>query len=1397
MKTVQLFSVESTNIFNYICSLIDSIRISTKNYFENFNLLQTIMKGISFYLLYVVFIIPVYSQVSHADNSQIRFWHISLREGLSHSTVYDITQDKLGYMWFATADGLSRYDSYEFVVFRHNPNDSLSIPSNYTTSFLWDENGDLWIGTGAGLVKYNYQQQSFTNFSYRDNGSTMCVFRMEKWSENIFIVATNLGLFSFSEKDGFRILNFPSMSFEKTAILKVSDKLLIGANTGLYFYDPQTDTYSLINEQFKDKNVMTMLPQDEEKHKIWIGTEGSGLYLFDLVNNQLKQYYHDKNDPKSISSNFVRALCYDDSRRLWIGTLMGLNILNEDNQDFTRFYNSINDNGTISNNSIRSIFLDFQHGLWIGTFYGGLNYYHPRKKQFEHIYYVNGSNSLNYNGIGCMLADPDNKIWMGANDIGLDVYNTKTKKFEHFQNNWNVPYLLGGNFVKTIMKVDDTNLLVGAHGGGLEYFDIRSRRFTRVFLSDDPMSDENVYGLAKDSTGMVWVGTLNGLIRYNPKTKESIPFENLAPNSKKMNQKIMGLFIDSKQRLWIGTNNGVWLYHQHNLQQINFTGKAESEKTVYGFFEHSSGQIWVGTSEGLYYLKENELIGYKKDDGFPSFHICSIQEDHFGQLWVSTYRGLICLSPDSGKWWIYTESDGLQSNQFNDYASCKTADGKMFFGGINGITVFSPDRLVDNPYSPAPIIENLSVFNETITPNDNTGILSQIIELTNAIKLKPQYNNFALEFVVPNFLSGKKNSFAYLLEGFDKDWYITEKNSVSYSNLVPGKYTFRLKSANNNGKWSSEETKLQIEILPYWYNTWWAKTLFILMISTLIFYLIRFFFSRKLIAHELELERKDKKRVKELDEMKIRFFVNISHEFRTPLTLILSPVRELLSKGIKEPWIRKQLTIVERNAERMLYLINQTLDYRKSELGNMPLQIRLAEVEVFCRRCFDLFAATAQCKGFNYIFNSTIGDAKLYYDRNFLERILSNLLSNAFKYTPHGGTIELFLYLKDKHLYVEVIDTGIGIPEDKFENVFIRFYQQEENTQGTGIGLSLVKNLVDIHHGRITLESELGKGSKFTVILPAAKEFYTQSEMHSDVEVINPAEYPVKFENDILSRNQHVIVAEEEQGGEQGIEDEDRIDEQQQILLVEDDEEIRNYLFEQLSEKYKVVTACNGEKAWKILHETKINLILSDLMMPVLDGVSLCKMAKQNINFSHIPFILLTAKTDIQDQLKGLQTGADDYIGKPFVYSILEKKIENIFRQHSRIIAKYASSPELHPSELVGNPLDEEFLNKAVAVVEKYLNDCEFSVEKFSQEMCMSRSNLHLKIKAITGESASDFIRKVRLSSACKLLKNNLYNVTEISTMIGMSPTYFSTSFRKYIGCSPSEYLKNQTIKQD
>ena len=1333
------------------------------------------------------------AQLFSANNqlsNKISFQQVSLNEGLSQSTVYSMLQDSLGYMWIGTADGLNRYDGYKFNVFKTDKNNSNSIMDNNIWSLYLEANRFLWIGTSKGLSCLDLNTNQFRNFPKMEGREKMWVYQIFEWKKNEFLLASNLGLYRFTAEKGYQKLSFPP-NVPLSAILKINNNcVLIGSFNGAYIYYPETNKIEIADDRLKGINVAVLLPQKGSKTNIWLGTEGYGAVLYDISKKNIVQWL--RKESNKITSDYVRSMCYDNMQRLWIGAFVGLNILNEYNGNILQFFHTGKKEGEIAQNSIRSLYLDKQNGMWCGTFYGGLSYYHALKNQFEHIRMENDDEGLNDNVVSVMKEDRQGNIWIGTNENGINVYNWRTRKYNYFKNKPGVLNSLPANNVKALLEEPNGDFWIGMQGGGLCRYFASSRSFKKVNLSPDLVANNRVYALLNvPSNSKLLVGSLHGLFCVDKATLKATEFS-IGGKYPLHEFQILSLFCDSRKVIWIGTNFGFFTYNFTTEKLEKQSGENLNLSFIYCFHEDKYKRVWIGAKDGLfcYNMQTKTFDKEFATVNFPDYMIHGIEEDDFENLWLGTGSGLVVYNMQSLKWRLYTETDGVQSNQFSHYSHLKCSNGKMYFGGINGITAFYPERMIDNPYSPVPLIDKLTVFNKPVLPNDATGILSENTDRLTVIELEPEFNVFGLEFVVPNYIAGKKNTFSYMLEGFDNNWFTTDKNLVSYSNLKPGNYLFRLKAANNNGRWCLNERLLEIRVLPHWYETILAKFFFLILLITIIIVVIRFYLGRKLITNELELERKDKERIKELDQAKIRFFVNVSHEFRTPLTLILSPVREMLNKGVKEQWMKKQLTLVERNAERMLHLINQVLDYRKTELGAMPLQVRYEEVEIFTRSCFDLFQSMAQNKGFNYIFNSTLGDTKLYYDRNFVERILSNLLGNAFKYTPSGGTIELAISIKNKQLQIEVLDTGIGIAKDKFESVFDRFYQHEENVQGTGIGLSLVKNLVESHHGTIELESELGKGSIFRVMLPMDLNAYTEREIYKSAKIIDELSI-VEDEanianNDRLSSSDSITSDNLQSINEK----------RKRILIVEDDEEIRNYLKDQLEESYEIVTTENGKEALGMLGSVEIDLILSDVMMPIMDGVQLCKMVKQNIQFSHIPFILLTAKNDVADQLRGLQFGADDYIGKPFVYSIVSTKITNLFRQHNRIIARYAASPEMQTNELVSNPLDEEFLKKAVSIVEKYIDNSEFSVDEFSSEMCMSRSGLHLKMKAITGEPAGDFIRKVRLSTACKLLKEGRYNVAEISTMIGMSPTYFSTSFKKYIGSLPSEYLKTMQNKQ-
>ena len=627
------------------------------------------------------------------------------------------------------------------------------------------------------------------------------------------------------------------------------------------------------------------------------------------------------------------------------------------------------------------------------------------------------------------------------------------------------------------------------------------------------------------------------------------------------------------------------------------------------------------------------------------------------------------------------------------------------------------------------------------------------------------------------------NTFTYKLEGYDNVWYKQNDISlVSYSNLPAGDYTFCIKAANNDGKWNEEPAILHIHILPVWYSTWWALSLFALSFALLVFGIVRFFWLRKSMQAEIRMERLDKEKREEISQMKIRFYVNISHELRTPLTLIVAPLQELLDR-ISGHWEHERLLYVQRNTNRLLHLVNQLMDFRRAELGIFELRAVYSNAYKRILNCFMNYESLSKRKDIDYNFYTELQDKNVLFDENYLDLIANNLLSNAFKYTEVGESITVKLYIEGDNLVLQVIDTGIGIPLEKQEKIFERFYQVENGREGSGIGLSLVQRLVELHHGRIILQSEVGKGSTFTIYLPQDESVYTQEELLGGS--------GNEGEQRVYSTNANdIYIGDDEKFGEEDSTDEVN-GKRGTILVVEDNRELRRYLVNGLSALFDMLETENGQKALDILKDKDVDLIITDVMMPIMDGVRLCKLVKQNLRTCHIPVYMLSAKVDIKYQLEGLQVGADDYIAKPFSMEVLRTKILNMLRTRYRIFERYSNMTEIKPEKLTNNTMDEELLRKAIAVVEKNMDNVEFSTEQFAREMNMSRSNLHLKLKAITGKSAIDFIHKIRFNRACQLLKEGKYTVSEISFMVGYNtPSYFAARFKKYIGCLPTEYGK-------
>ena len=1346
------------------------------------------LKKIVIYLFFLC--LGMHSAFSETPE-QITFSYISINEGLSQSTVFSIDQDKRGNMWFATYDGVNKYDGYAFTVYQHNEDDPNSIANDISRIVKTDSQGRVWIGTRDGLSRYDEEKDIFQNFFYEKNGKHLQVNGIEEISPEQLLISTPEGLIMFDIKESKFIDDSFSTAMHKTiasTLYRHDDQIYIGTSTdGLYTYSITQKTFEKVIPILGTKQIQAILQQSPTR--IWVATEGAGLFLINPKTKEIKNYLHSPSNPKSISSNYIRSLAMDSQNRLWIGTFNDLNIYHEGTDSFASYSSNPVENGSLSQRSVRSIFMDSQGGMWLGTYFGGLNYYHPIRNRFKNIRNIPYKNSLSDNVVSCIVEDKDKNLWIGTNDGGLNLYNPITQRFTSYTLQEDESARgIGSNNIKAVYVDEKKSLVyIGTHAGGLSILHRNSGQVENFNQRNSQLVNENVYAILPDGEGNLWLGTLSALVRFNPEQQSFTTIEKEKDGTPVVSKQITTLFRDSHKRLWIGGEEGLSVFKQEGLdiQKASILPVSNVTKLFTNcIYEASNGVIWVGTREGFYCFneKDKQIKRYNTTNGLPNNVVYGILEDSFGRLWLSTNRGISCFNPETEKFRNFTESDGLQSNQFNTASYCRTSVGQMYFGGINGITTFRPELLLDNPYTPPVVITKLQLFNKVVRPDDETGILTKNISETKSITLKSWQTAFSIEFVVSNYISGQHNTFAYKLEGYDKEWYyLTDSRTVSYSNLPQGTYQFLVKAANSDGKWNPIPTALEIIVLPIWYKTWWALLIFFATFAGFITFVFRFFWMRKSMEAQLEIERRDKEHQEEINQMKMRFFINISHELRTPLTLILTPLQEIINK-ISDRWTRNQLEYIQRNANRLLHLVNQLMDYRRAELGVFELKAKKGNAYQLIQDNCLFYDKLARHKKITYTLHSELEDKEVLFDANYLELIVNNLLSNAFKYTESGQSITVTLKEENGWLLLQVSDTGIGIPINKQGKIFERFYQIESEHVGSGIGLSLVQRLIELHHGRIELDSEENKGSTFSVYLPQDLSVYKPSELASNNEQ--------NEEEQVYSTNSKAMYfIDTEKVENESVESGDK--KRGTILIVEDNNEIRRYLNNGLADLFNTLEAGNGEEALEKLKDNEVDVIVTDVMMPVMDGIKLCKNVKQNIRTCHIPVIILSAKTDIKDQMEGLQMGADDYIPKPFSLAILTTKIQNMMRTRRRMLDKYAKSLEVEPEKITFNAMDEALLKRAMAIVEKNMDNIEFSTDEFAREMNMSRSNLHLKLKAITGESTIDFIRKIRFNEAAKLLKDGRYTVAEVSTMVGFNtPSYFATSFKKYFGCLPTEYIK-------
>lgn len=1317
---------------------------------------------------------------------------ITIDNGLVNNEVTAIHQDKYGFLWFGTRGGLNKYDGYDFNIIRYSPSSGNNLTNQAVEVITEDKLHTLWIGTkNGGLNSYSLLKDSITHYYPSSDIKIQEIKALEVDQSGTLFIGALHGLYTL--KDGkFRIVN------DKQSVNSIkidnSGRVWVGTTTGLFLYQQLSNTLKLVDLAGKRPNV-TSIAVDDKSEIVYLVGWGNGLIKYQIKTHKIEQFLKQQNDAQTISSNSTYRVYLDRSRNLWIGTWGGgLNKFDPKTETFERIIIKPND----AYNTDYDIILSIEQGItgiiWIGTDGGGVCKIDPFKKKFETITRLPSQNNVLANThITSVFEDRKGGLWMGTRGGGL-TYSKDKSTFTHK----NTPP--GTEIIRAFYENNQNDLWVGTSNGLLIYKDFYSNNDQYIYIKSDNkpafLSGPKITAIVKDQNQTIWLGTqehgLNRVIGYEngmPIFKKY--FEQVGLKGALQNDRVSCMLVDSKNRLWIGTYDGLHLY---NREKDNFNvfrrqpnqKNGLSNNTILSLKEDHKGNIWVGTQQGVNELtfkasKKVTFHPYFEQPGFPNDYIHAIQVDQFNNIWMSTNRGITKYNTKAQTFRNFDRRDGVASNTFSENCSYLANDGQMFFGGISGLTYFYPTDILLNRYQPKIFITNLKINNKNVGVGkviEDNKILSKSIFLTNSIELSYKEDIISLSFSALDFHASNKNQYRYKLEGFDKNWVNAgRRRNVTYTSLPSGTYTFKVMASNSDQIWTQNEAVLKIEILPPPWKTWWAYLLYILIIGGLLALSRYITLSRLKLKNELEIADLNYKNEHEITEIKSKFFSNVSHEFRTPLTLMIGPLDTLSKSNKMDSSSKFILQNVQNQSKRLLSLVNQLLDFNKEENNALTLNASEQEVVTLLKGIYESFIDEAERKKINYAFETSEVQIWLNIDKDKLESIAYNLLSNAFKFTPKGGLITFGIKLKSETSKCELIisDSGKGISEEDKSKVFDRFYQvsQAEPGQyaGTGIGLAFVKDLVELHGGVILIEDNEPNGTTFKVVFPGV----------------------LVTKNQVIAQS---FVDEEEM--EEEVDDAVDSDEDELpiILVVEDNEELNHYICDTLKTIGKVISSSNGKKGINKAFDVIPDLIISDVMMPEADGYELCKTLKTDNRTSHIPIILLTAKSDDQSHITGVELGADNYLAKPFNPDVLISHVNNLIHSRKKLKELFAHRLNLEPNEVEVTSFDEEFIKNSISYIEENITKDEFFIDELASQMNMSRSTFYRKLKGLTGMSGSNFIRLIKLKRSAQLLKSGEYSVSQAAYTSGFNDLkHFRKIFQNQFGINPSEYMKNEVTK--
>jgi signal transduction histidine kinase/ligand-binding sensor domain-containing protein/DNA-binding response OmpR family regulator len=1271
-------------------------------------------------------------------------------------------------MWIHTWSGTQVYDPAT-ESFDRNTSDvlqRLGIPEGQINDIKKDARGNYWFITTSGLFKYSERNHRTLQIHHADGDtSTIATNQIAAWNEDV--------------KGNIWILH-------SNGILEMIDP----------FTAKVTYRNDWLNEKFRNAVLEYNLTSDSDGD-LWFYITNNNSGVFQLrPSSETWTHIDNTTERPRLNSNIVRGIVEDEHGILWIATDHGgINLLNKKDRSVRYVMNNREDDKSLSQNSINVLYKDADGIIWAGTFKNGLSYYHKKINRFQ-LYRNQLSNpeSLPFNDINAIVEDDKHNLWIGTNGGGLIYFDRNKNTFKQFLHDPHSKNSLTTNVIVSLF-IDHNNVLwIGTYFGGMLSFD--GERFTSYRHNPDnprSISDNSIWEIFEDSKGMLWIGTLTqGVDRFDRATGEFHHYNVNLPNS--IHASYVPSFMEDREgHLWIGTGYGIDVLDQktgrftHYLNNIR-DPRSLSNNTVLAMYQDSRGLIWIATHGGLNVFDKTTqtFSAYTVDDGLPHNSVLTILEDNRHNLWLSTPHGIanvvVAYSPgaqDSLSIDVknYDETDGLQGVQFNENAACKTTAGELIFAGSNGFNLFRPEGIGINHVLPRVVLTDFQIFNRSVKIGESVEgnvALTESITQADTVFLQYSDNVFSIEFASLSQFHPEKSAYQYILEGFNKRWTTTHaaQRRVTYTNLDPGNYVFKVKASNNDGIWNEKPAQLTIIVKPPFWKTRAAFVLYALATLGALLLARWLILYNERLNFQIEHERQEAHRMHELDMIKIKFFTNVSHEFRTPLTLILTPLEKIL-RSARDGEQRKQFELIHRNARRLLSLVNQLLDFRRMEVQEIHYNPSEGDLVKFTREAFLSFSDLSEKKNIRFSFKTDVQQLETLFDQDKLEKILFNLLSNAFKFTPEDGavTVALRVVQEESNRYVEidVRDTGIGIAKDKHEKIFERFFQSDLPrtmvNQGSGIGLSITREFVKIHGGAIRVESEPGRGSCFTVRLPLAE--LAHHVMEESPQLTLPEAEIDQLEEVTPMHGERKPV----------------------LLLVEDNEDFRFYLKDNLQLQYRVVEAKNGREGFDRASSMIPDLVVSDIMMPEMNGIELCRKLKTDPRTSHIPVLLLTARTAEEQKIEGFDSGANDYVTKPFNFEILQSRIRNLIAQREAFQRTFNKHIEVKAGDVEITSLDEKLIRKAIHIVEEHIGDADFSVERFSRELGMSRVHLYKKLLALTGKSPIEFIRNIRLQRAAQLLKKSQLSVSEIAYQVGFNnPKYFSKYFKDQFNILPSAY---------